>query len=36
MTPGVAVWRCARCRAALFPQRLLCPRRERPRDRATK
>ena len=25
MTPGVTIWRCARCRAALFPQRLLCP-----------
>jgi uncharacterized OB-fold protein len=25
MTPGVAIWRCERCCAALFPQRLLCP-----------
>ena len=25
MTPGVTIWRCERCRAALFPQRLLCP-----------
>jgi uncharacterized OB-fold protein len=26
MTRGVAIWRCATCRAAFFPQRLLCPR----------
>jgi uncharacterized OB-fold protein len=26
MRPGVGVWRCARCHARLFPQRLLCPR----------
>jgi uncharacterized OB-fold protein len=26
MTPGVTIWRCAGCRAALFPARLLCPR----------
>jgi uncharacterized OB-fold protein len=25
MTPGVTIWRCERCRTALFPQRLLCP-----------
>ena len=26
MKRGVAIWRCANCRAAFFPQRLLCPR----------
>jgi uncharacterized OB-fold protein len=26
MKQGVAIWRCAACRAAFFPQRLLCPR----------
>jgi uncharacterized OB-fold protein len=26
MTPGVTIWRCANCQAALFPERLLCPR----------
>jgi uncharacterized protein len=26
MTPGVAIWRCRKCRAGFFPQRLLCPR----------
>jgi uncharacterized OB-fold protein len=26
MTPGVTIWRCANCRAAFFPERLLCPR----------
>jgi uncharacterized OB-fold protein len=26
MTPGVAIWRCANCGAAFFPERLLCPR----------
>lgn len=26
MTPGLGIWRCADCRTALFPQRLLCPR----------
>ena len=26
MKQGVAIWRCAGCRAAFFPQRLLCPR----------
>jgi uncharacterized OB-fold protein len=26
MTPGVTIWRCANCRAGLFPERLLCPR----------
>ena len=26
MTPGVTIWRCARCRAGFFPERLLCPR----------
>jgi uncharacterized OB-fold protein len=26
MKPGVAIWRCANCRTAFFPQRLLCPR----------
>jgi hypothetical protein len=25
MTPGLGIWRCADCRTALFPQRLLCP-----------
>jgi uncharacterized OB-fold protein len=25
MKRGVAIWRCAACRAAFFPQRLLCP-----------
>jgi uncharacterized OB-fold protein len=25
-TPGVTIWRCASCRAAFFPERLLCPR----------
>jgi uncharacterized OB-fold protein len=26
MTRGVTIWRCQQCKAALFPQRLLCPR----------
>jgi uncharacterized OB-fold protein len=26
MKQGVAIWRCAGCRAAFFPKRLLCPR----------
>jgi uncharacterized protein len=26
MKRGVAIWRCATCGAAFFPQRLLCPR----------
>jgi Rubredoxin-like zinc ribbon domain (DUF35_N) len=26
MKQGVAIWRCAGCRTAFFPQRLLCPR----------
>jgi uncharacterized OB-fold protein len=26
MTAGVIIWRCANCRAAFFPERLLCPR----------
>jgi uncharacterized OB-fold protein len=26
MTRGVGIWRCARCGAGLFPQRLLCAR----------
>jgi uncharacterized OB-fold protein len=26
MKQGVAIWRCANCRTAFFPQRLLCPR----------
>jgi uncharacterized OB-fold protein len=26
MTQGVGIWRCARCGAAFFPQRLLCAR----------
>ena len=26
MKRGVPIWRCAGCRAAFFPQRLLCPR----------
>jgi len=26
MTPGVPIWRCVKCRAGFFPQRLLCPR----------
>ena len=25
MSPGVGIWRCRSCRAAVFPQRLLCP-----------
>jgi uncharacterized OB-fold protein len=25
MTPGVAIFRCTDCKAALFPRRLLCP-----------
>ena len=26
MSAGVGIWRCVKCRAAVFPQRLLCPR----------
>jgi len=26
MKAGVTIWRCARCKMAYFPQRLLCPR----------
>jgi uncharacterized OB-fold protein len=26
MTPGLGIWRCAKCRIGFFPQRLLCPR----------
>jgi uncharacterized OB-fold protein len=26
MTPGLGIWRCASCRTAFFPQRLLCSR----------
>jgi len=26
MTPGVIIWRCAKCHAGFFPERLLCPR----------
>lgn len=26
MTPGVTIFRCTKCRAAFFPERLLCPR----------
>ena len=26
MIPGVTIWRCAKCRAGFFPERLLCPR----------
>ena len=26
MTPGVRIWRCARCHEGVYPQRLLCPR----------
>jgi uncharacterized OB-fold protein len=26
MTQGVGIWRCVKCRAGFFPQRLLCPR----------
>jgi uncharacterized OB-fold protein len=26
MTPGVGIWRCVKCHAGFFPQRLLCPR----------
>jgi len=26
MTPGVGIWRCAKCRTGFFPQRLLCAR----------
>jgi uncharacterized OB-fold protein len=26
MTAGVTIWRCAQCRAAFYPERLLCPR----------
>ena len=25
MSTGVGIWRCKRCRTAVFPQRLLCP-----------
>jgi uncharacterized OB-fold protein len=25
MREGVGIWRCKSCKAALFPQRLLCP-----------
>jgi len=25
MSGGVTIWRCANCRAALFPEPLLCP-----------
>jgi uncharacterized OB-fold protein len=25
MSAGVGIWRCKRCGATLFPQRLLCP-----------
>lgn len=25
MSSGVTIWRCANCRAALFPEPLLCP-----------
>jgi uncharacterized OB-fold protein len=26
MTRGIGIWRCVKCRAGFFPQRLLCPR----------
>jgi uncharacterized OB-fold protein len=26
MTPGVTIFRCTKCRAGFFPERLLCPR----------
>ena len=26
MSAGVTIWRCANCRARVFPERLLCPR----------
>ncbi len=26
MSAGLTIWRCATCRAAFFPERLLCPR----------
>jgi uncharacterized OB-fold protein len=26
MNAGVTIWRCVNCRAAFFPERLLCPR----------
>ena len=26
MNRGVGIWRCVKCRAGFFPQRLLCPR----------
>ena len=26
MKPGVTIWRCQRCGAGFFPERLLCPR----------
>ncbi len=26
MSTGVTIWRCANCRAAFFPEPLLCPR----------
>ena len=26
MTPGVGIWRCVKCGAGFFPQRLLCAR----------
>ncbi len=25
MSPGVGIWRCAKCGAGLFPEPLLCP-----------
>ena len=26
MSEGVTIWRCAKCRAGIFPEPLLCPR----------
>lgn len=26
MSEGVAIWRCAKCKAGFFPEPLLCPR----------
>ena len=26
MTPGIAIWRCAKCKGGFFPEPLLCPK----------
>ena len=26
MTPGFAIWRCAKCKGGFFPEPLLCPK----------